>query len=131
MPKETKHDRQTVMDAIKGEGQFASDNPKKLSSSFGNVTNIAQRLHVSRTTVEAYRKKWAGVDDAIIYERETLKDFVESKMAERIMGGSDTMMIFYAKTQMKDRGYVERQEVTGADGADLTIQYVNVKRPED
>ena len=29
------------------------------------------------------------------------------------------MIIFYAKTQMKDRGYTERSEITGRDGKDL------------
>ena len=29
------------------------------------------------------------------------------------------MLIFYAKTQMKDRGYTERKEITGKDGEAL------------
>ena len=33
--------------------------------------------------------------------------------------GDTTMIIFYAKTQMKDRGYTERKEITGKDGEDL------------
>ena len=33
--------------------------------------------------------------------------------------GDTTMIIFYAKTQMKNRGYTERSEITGKDGNDL------------
>jgi hypothetical protein len=40
-----------------------------------------------------------------------------------------TMIIFYLKTQAKDRGYVERQEVTGADSApvELIVKYADRK----
>jgi len=34
-----------------------------------------------------------------------------------------TMIIFYLKTQAKDRGYVERQEVTGADGGAVMVKW--------
>jgi hypothetical protein len=33
-------------------------------------------------------------------------------------------IIFYLKTQCKDRGYVERQEITGADAGPITIKVV-------
>lgn len=54
--------------------------------------------------------------------RELAKDAVESKIYKKIDEGDTTMLIFYAKTKMKDRGYVERQEVTGADGKNLIEQ---------
>lgn len=72
--------------------------------------------------------------------KEEQKDFVESKMLERINGitatkgvadngepivyevaPSDPLIMFYLKTQAKDRGYVERQEITGADGGPVQI----------
>jgi hypothetical protein len=42
-----------------------------------------------------------------------------------IKAGNVTAIIFYLKTQAKDRGYVERQELTGADGGKLQVEYVN------
>ena len=125
MPSEPIHSRETVIDAIRGEGQWAPPNSKQVATTFGNVTAIAKRLGVSRQTVYAYIARWQTVADAVDDERERRKDFVEDKMLERIMSGSDTMIIFFAKTQMKDRGYVERQEITGADGGSVTIQIVD------
>lgn len=58
--------------------------------------------------------------------RELAKDAVESKIYKKIDDGDTTMLIFYAKTKMKDRGYVERQEVTGADGSALMGQQSSV-----
>ena len=62
---------------------------------------------------------------AVARIKEEQKDFVESKMLQAIKADNVTLMIFYAKTQMKDRGYVERTELTGAEGKDLLAGYSN------
>lgn len=43
---------------------------------------------------------------------EEQKDFVESKLVNRIDKNDTTAIIFYAKTRMRDRGYQESQAVT-------------------
>ena len=48
--------------------------------------------------------------------KELQKDFAESLILKKIEEEDTTMLIFYAKTQMKDRGYTTRTEVLGKDG---------------
>lgn len=93
-----------------------------IRDSRGFVTVIAKRLGCSRRHVYNLRDKYVSVAEALEDEREKTKDWVESKIVQRMDEGSDTMLIFYAKTQMKDRGYVERQEVTGADGGPIVTK---------
>lgn len=46
-------------------------------------------------------------------------DFVEGKLYKLINDGDTTATLFYCKTKLKNRGYVERRELTGADGQKL------------
>ena len=90
-----------------------------VEGSRGFITVVASRLGISRNHVYRLAKKYTSVAAAIKTEREKNKDFAEGKLMEGIQSGNMTAIIFYLKTQAKDRGYVERQEVTGRDGEDL------------
>jgi hypothetical protein len=87
----------------------------------GFVSAIAKALDISRTSFYAYLKEMPKARQALEDVREGRHDFVESKMMELINDGNPTMIIFYLKTQAKDRGYVERQEVTGKDGGPVHL----------
>ena len=52
-------------------------------------------------------------------------DFVESQLHKQIKDNNTASTIFYAKTKMKNRGYVERQEITGADSGEVTIKVIH------
>lgn len=47
-------------------------------------------------------------------------DWAESKLLELMAAGDKTAILFYLKCKGKNRGYIERQELTGKDGAVLT-----------
>lgn len=88
---------------------------KAIVKAFGNLSTAAKSLNVDRATLY----KWIdqeGLEQAVIEGRNTRLDFVESKLDQKINGGDTTAIIFFLKTQGKSRGYVERQEITGADG---------------
>jgi hypothetical protein len=95
----------------------------------GFVTVAAEKLGCHRATVQRYINDFSTVQDALKDAREKRHDFVESKLMAAINEGNITAIIFYLKTQCKDRGYIERyqQEVTGKDGEGLTI----VIKPRD
>ncbi len=108
MPKDTKHTRETVLDAIRGAGLFSKDGRE--TSSFGIVTTVAKRLQVARSTVYTYMNRWSTVDDAMRDERNAYLDLCESKLADEVMKGNITAIIFSLKTLGKSRGYIERFE---------------------
>lgn len=78
--------------------------------SLGIVTSACKMAEVSRET----HYKWLREDDkyaeAVQSVSEQAKDFVETKLFEQIRNGNVSSIIFYCKTKMKDRGYVERTE---------------------
>jgi hypothetical protein len=106
-----------------GNGYTAEQCIAAAAGSRGFVTTVAKRLGCSRTYVYKLIEKFSTFADAIKDEREGLKDFAEGKLMTEIDGGNITAIIFYLKTQAKDRGYVERQELTGADGGAVVVEW--------
>ena len=102
-----------------------------LKKNNGIMARAAQALGCARSTVSNYIDRYPTVKAAFDEANETNIDFVESKLMSNINSGDTTAIIFFLKTKAKHRGYVERQEVTGADGKDLRISYVNDWRDHD
>jgi len=86
-----------------------------IPGSGGFITTIADRVGCTRQTVYNGMKRYPTVKQAILDEKDQLKDMAENELLRQIKDGNTTATIFYLKTQAKDRGYVERQEhkVTG------------------
>ena len=97
-----------------------------VTDSKGFITTIAKRLGCARLTVYRLMEKYDSVRQAVEDEREGLKDFAESKLFQQINEGNTTAIIFYLKTQAKDRGYVESHhlEHTGKDGEAIPIKVI-------
>ena len=91
-----------------------------LTKTKGNVKFAAKELRTSRESLYKYIRRHPTVKRHIDDIREGTKDDAETMLQTRMMS-SDTLLIFYLKTQAKDRGYVERQEHSGPDGDNLTI----------
>jgi predicted transcriptional regulator len=90
-----------------------------LQKKAGNVTETAKALGVTRGAL--YKRI---VDDEELQQvlrdaRETLVDVAEAQLLKQVKQGNTAAIIFTLKTQGKGRGYVERQEITGADGGPL------------
>ena len=93
-----------------------------LEKSLGVVTTSCKKVGIGRT--QFYH--WLKEDDDFRYEVEDIQnvalDFAESQLHKQIGEGNTSATIFYLKTKGKNRGYVERQEITGADGMPTNFQ---------
>lgn len=87
-----------------------------IGNSYGVVKIVCSRLKIAWGTFNSMRQRYRQIQDAMHAEEESLKDLVEVKLIEKIKQGNLTALIYWSKCKMKDRGYVERTELTGADG---------------
>jgi hypothetical protein len=92
-----------------------------LEKSLGIVTTACKAVGISRET----HYRWTREDEAYKEAAQSIADialdFAESQLHKRIKDGSDAAVIFYLKTKGKKRGYIERQEITGADDGPINI----------
>ena len=84
---------------------------KAIDGSGGVKLEICRRLGCNRQTFDNYLAENEKIAQAFHDECEALGDLCEAKIIEQIRTGNPIMMMFYAKTKLKNRGYVERQEV--------------------
>lgn len=95
--------------------------PDLLRKKMTNVTAACQEANIDRSTYYSWRNEdpefAAACDESI----EKVYDSVESVLYKKILKDEDTTcLIYFTKTKMKNRGYVERTETTGKDGGALT-----------
>lgn len=87
----------------------------------GNVAAVARSFGVSRKTVHNRVNESQTLQEALEQARETMLDNAESVLYKRVLEGSTAELLFFLKTQGRDRGYTERHEITGKDGGELRI----------
>jgi len=92
---------------------------ENLEKALGVVTVAAHNTGIHRAT----HYNWLEADEDYCAKVTALKevtiDFAEAQLHKLIKEGNVAATIFFLKTQGKRRGYIERQEVTGADGAPI------------
>jgi|TARA_R100001480_G_scaffold45791_1_gene59073 hypothetical protein len=104
---------------------------KALEKSLGVVTVACRKTDIPRSTFY----KWLNEDEDFavkVREIENIAlDFAESQLHEQIGNANTAATIFYLKTKGKKRGYIERQEITGADGMPNNFQIEIIDKTED
>ena len=85
----------------------------------GNTAAVARKFGVTRQAVQQFIGRHQQLKAMAIEAKETMKDNVESSLYSSALAGEAWAVCFFLKTQAKDRGYVERSEITGADGEPL------------
>ena len=95
---------------------------KALEQSLGVVTVACREANIPRSTYY----KWLKEDQVFAEQVQDIEnvalDFAESKLHNQIDENNTSATIFYLKTKGKSRGYVERQEITGAEGMPTNFQ---------
>ncbi len=97
-----------------------------ITGSLGIKKVIAQKLNIHRNTVELYLRRWEAAREAYNEEVNTVGDMAESVIIRSIQHEEVETAKWYARMKLKDRGYVERQEISGPDGGSLIT--VNIIR---
>jgi hypothetical protein len=85
---------------------------KALEKSLGVVTSACRSVGISRTTHYEWLQSDEEYSKAVQSLSDLALDFAESKLHSLIQEGDTTATIFYLKTKGKQRGYIERQEVS-------------------
>lgn len=102
-----------VLEAIKGTG--------------GIISSIARRLDVDWHTAEIHINKWPSTVQAFKDEREAVKDLAESTVISAIKNGDVGMAKWILSVLAKNRGFGEKVEISGAEGAPLFPATVTIK----
>jgi hypothetical protein len=104
---------------------------KALEQSLGVVTTACKKTDTPRSTFykwlkedEEFAKQVADIENVAL-------DFAESQLHQQIGNGVPSSTMFYLKTKGKKRGYVERTEITGADGIPTNFQIEIIDKTED
>ncbi len=95
-----------------------------LTACKGLVYLTAKRLKCAPETISNYCKRYPSVQAAKDAQRGQMVDLAEQKLWESIQHGEAWGITLCLKTLGKDRGYVERQELSGQDGTPLTLKVV-------
>jgi hypothetical protein len=92
-----------------------------LEKSMGIVSQATKKVGIDRTTPYRWMKEDTEFEDKVMEIQNVVGDFAETKLYELVNDGVPSAVIFLCKTKFKNRGYVERQEITGMDGKNLDI----------
>jgi hypothetical protein len=88
---------------------------------FGNIFRAAEAAGISRKTYYNWCKEDSEFAEQAQEIIEASGDFVEYKLMELINRRDTTAIIFFCKTRLKERGYIERSEITGKNGEAIEL----------
>lgn len=106
-------------------GKFTAEEvADAITNADGILSKAARDLGCTRQTVHNYVNRYATVKSAYDEANDKFIDEAEEQLQKHVKRGSLPAIMFVLKTKGKHRGYVERSEVTGADGAKIVFEVV-------
>ncbi|GAF82478.1 unnamed protein product [marine sediment metagenome] len=105
-----------------------------IKESKGMIYVAARKMGCAANTIYNYAAEYEEVQRAIDEERGMMVDTAELALWKALQNGEAWAISLTLKTLGKKRGYVERQELTGADGKPIDVNiskgYIQVS-PDD
>lgn len=92
-----------------------------LRASKGMVYVAARTLGCSANTIYNYIERYKAVKEVMKQERGVMVDTAELALWTALQNKEAWAISLVLKTLGKDRGYIERQEHTGADGSPIAV----------
>lgn len=92
---------------------------KAAEDQFGLVSLMARQLNCAPNTVRSYIKRYPTLAAVVNEQREGMVDRAEVSLRKAVLNGEQWAVALVLKTLGKSRGYVERQEVTGAENGPI------------
>ncbi|MFZ9302869.1 MAG: hypothetical protein ACO239_05830 [Sediminibacterium sp.] len=102
-----------------------------LEKHLGIVSQATKKLNIDRSTPYKWMREDPDFAEKVHEIQNLVLDFTESKLYELIRDGNPTAIIFMLKTKGKDRGYVERKEITGMNGKSLDVNIEVINKLEE
>lgn len=81
----------------------------------------ARKLGCSHDTMRKYLQRYPQIQAALDLERGEMVDLAELKLWEALEAGKPWAIALCLRTVGKERGYIERSEMTGKDGEALGL----------
>ena len=116
---------------MEGNGLTAEKMISAIKEAKGIVSDACKILNCSRQHFYNKMREFTTVQQTLESIREQRTDYVEGQMMRLIDELNPTMIIFYLKTQAKNRGYIERSEVSGPDGSPIKTESVMIYIPDN
>lgn len=91
----------------------------------GNISASCECIGIGRRTFYEWRDSDADFADSFEDLCESVGDFVEDQLLMQIKAGETAATIFYCKTKLKKRGYIERteQEIRSHESDTVVIEW--------
>lgn len=87
----------------------------------GKLSQTAKALGTHSMIIRQRIRENPEVLDAYLHSRDMLVDMAEEVLYKMLLAGSERAVMYVLSTLGKDRGYTERHELTGKDGAELSV----------
>lgn len=92
----------------------------------GKITTVSKAVKISRATIYRYAQQYATIQNAIDDAREThdeeLLDDAETELKKAVKAGEQWAVRYTLDKKGQSRGYVDRREITGANGESINLE---------